>query len=343
MIATDFTPVRRAVIIAFGSALIATSLVAQGGTRSPISIGDYPDVAGIRINFRDRNLGHVNGVNITVWTPYEPMSGRVRGIALGLPVTGAEDITGFATGLLGLGASRDFTGIGIAPVGIGAGNRVKGIVVGGIGVGTGGSLEGVVIGGIGAGAGGDAKGIILGGIGAGVAGRMTGLAAGLIGVGAGGGGKGVILGGVGAGIGGDFEGIGIGGVGIGVGGNVRGLLIGGIGLGVGGTMRGIAIGGIGVGASELIGFAAGGIGVGAHDARALVLTPGFFRIENGGSFRGVSINAAGSMIKGTQHGIVIGLFNYARRLDGMQVGLINIIDESKAHRVLPFVNWGRRD
>jgi hypothetical protein len=114
-------------------------------------------------------------------------------------------------------------------------------------------------------------------------------------------------------------------------------------LGVGGTMRGIAIGGIGVGASELIGFAAGGIAVGAHNARAVVLTAGLLRIENDGSFRGVSINATGSMIKGTQHGLVIGLINYTRRLDGMQVGLINIIDEAKAHRVLPFVNWDRRD
>ena len=55
--------------------------------------------------------------------------------------------------------------------------------------------------------------------------------------------------------------------------------------------------------------------------------------------RGVSLNAAGSHIKGTQHGLVIGLINYARRVDGLQVGLLNIIGDAKQHPVMPLVNW----
>lgn len=119
--------------LVLGTTILAASqatLAAAQGTRSPISIGDYPDVAGIRINFRDSNLGHVDGVNITLWSPYDPSSGRVRGIALGLPMTGAQDISGFGTGIFGVGAGRNFTGLGIAPIGVGAGNRVKGIMVG---------------------------------------------------------------------------------------------------------------------------------------------------------------------------------------------------------------------
>src|SRR6266513_515552 len=69
-----------------------------------IAIGDKPRVNGLRINFRDRKLDRVNGANVTVWSPYEPPSGIVNGFAIGLPATGAKNITGFAVGLLGGGA-----------------------------------------------------------------------------------------------------------------------------------------------------------------------------------------------------------------------------------------------
>src|SRR5687767_15974717 len=59
-----------------------------------LSIGDSRFVRGIRINFRDRNLRRVEGVNITVWSPYEPARGEVKGLALGLPLTGARRIDG---------------------------------------------------------------------------------------------------------------------------------------------------------------------------------------------------------------------------------------------------------
>src|SRR3954468_4829750 len=45
-----------------------------------IAIGDKPRVNGVRINFRDRYLEHVNGVNLTLWSPYEPARGRVSGL-----------------------------------------------------------------------------------------------------------------------------------------------------------------------------------------------------------------------------------------------------------------------
>ena len=71
-----------------------------------IAIGNKPRVTGLRINFRDRNLRKVNGVNITIWTPYEPIAGVVNGLALGLPATGANDVNGALIGLLG-GAGDD--------------------------------------------------------------------------------------------------------------------------------------------------------------------------------------------------------------------------------------------
>src|SRR5688500_17701684 len=70
-------------------------------TVSPICIGDCRRVVGIRLNFRDSRLERVDGINATIWTPYEPMGGVVNGIALGLPATGAGDITGLSLGVFG--------------------------------------------------------------------------------------------------------------------------------------------------------------------------------------------------------------------------------------------------
>src|SRR4051812_17967943 len=64
-------------------------------------IGNKPRVTGLRFNFRDRGLEKVKGLNATIWMPYEPMSGTVEGIALGLPGTGAANIKGLGIGVLG--------------------------------------------------------------------------------------------------------------------------------------------------------------------------------------------------------------------------------------------------
>src|SRR4051812_7338170 len=52
-----------------------------------LSIGDSRFVRGIRLNFRDSRLEEVVGINATIWSPYEPSHGVVRGVALGLPLT----------------------------------------------------------------------------------------------------------------------------------------------------------------------------------------------------------------------------------------------------------------
>lgn len=88
-----------------------------------LGIGDVPRVTGVRLNFRDRDLERVVGLNATLWSPKDDADSlsQVTGIALGLPLTGAGD----------------FEGIGLAIGGIGAGNRLVGIAAGGLGVGAG--------------------------------------------------------------------------------------------------------------------------------------------------------------------------------------------------------------
>ena len=86
-----------------------------------LGIGDVPRVIGLRLNYRDRHLERVDGVNATIWSPYDNGgNGVVRGVALGVPVTGAARIDGVAIGIFGVGARERIRGIGIGALGVGA-------------------------------------------------------------------------------------------------------------------------------------------------------------------------------------------------------------------------------
>jgi hypothetical protein len=335
-----------------------------------LSIGDSRRWTGLRMNYRDSRLDEVNGVNLTLWYPHEDGAGDVNGLAIGLPATGARELTGMGIGVFGFGVERRFTGIGIGGLGMGGGGEMKGIMlaglgmggggdisglavaglgmggggdlngiaIGGLGAGMGGNLTGLFVGGLGAGGGGNIRGIGVGGLGLGAGGNLTGIALGGLGVGAGGHASGLLVGGLGAGVGGDLTGVSIGGLGIGAGGDITGLVIGGLGAGFGGTLRGVGIGGLGVGGSRIRGLAIGGIGVGGQDVKGGVATLGMFRVEGNGRFQGVAV-AGYSQIKGRQDGWTIGLVNYTRELRGVQIGLINIAKSNpKNARVLPLFN-----
>src|SRR6266550_9136025 len=133
-----------------------------------LSIGDSRRVTGVRLNFRDRRMEEVNGVNITVWEPYEVNKGVVRGVALGLPLTGARRISGLGAGIFGVGAGESIHGLALGGIGVGAGEELAGIAVGGIGLGVGKDMRGIGIGGIGMGIGQDLHGLGIGCIGVGI-------------------------------------------------------------------------------------------------------------------------------------------------------------------------------
>jgi hypothetical protein len=359
-------------------AALATALSAQDTHSGPrvrkvLSIGHHPRVDGIRINYRDRDVDLVRGANITIWSPYEDFSGgQVIGAAIGLPLTVAGDIRGVGLGLAGVGAQENMHGIMLGGLGVGAGGDVRGLALGGVGLGAGGDLRGIAVGGIGAGVGGSVRGAAAGLVGVGAGGNVRGIAVGGIGAGIGGDLRGLAVGGIGAGVGGSVRGIAVGGLGVGAGGNVRGITVGGIGVGAGGSIRGISIGGFGVGAGNGIhgitvggigvgtggtasGIAVAGLGVGAprirggaaamivgtENARGVVIAPALFRTERGGRLTGASLSSVNA-IRGTQHGLTIGLVNYAERLQGVQIGAININKgASGPFKVLPIINVGR--
>lgn len=337
-----------------------------------LAIGNKPRVTGLRFNFRDRGLEQINGLNATLWMPYEPITGTVHGVALGLPLTGAANIRGIAAGVFGFGASESLTGIGVAGLGAGVGSSMKGALIAVVGAGIGSDASGLIVGGLGAGVGSEFRGIGVGGLGFGIGSGMRGAAIGGLGVGIGNDMRGVAIGGlgvgvgssarglafsvVGVGVGNDFRGIGIGGVGVGAGGDATGIVVGGVGVGVGRNLTGLAIGGAGIGAGGTIHGAAlaiGGIGAsriegftlslgaGAQTAHAIVVAPLYFKIvstsDMEGEFRGASVFSAWNRIQGTQHGLTIGLLNTARELHGVQIGLINVSDNGGKRLVLPLI------
>ena len=265
-----------------GVLLLALLMVLPAGAQSldltvrdtGISIGDSEEVNGLRINFRDRAMQRVRGINATVWTPRERPGGKVNGVALGLPLTGSGGLSGIGLGLLGISVDSSLTGMVLAGLGAGAGQDIKGIV-------------------------------------------FTGL---------------------GAGAGRDITGIAISGVGVGAGQHMTGVSLSGVAAGAGGTLRGIHAAGIGIGATNVRGIILSGFAAGGHDVYALSMAPGYFKIDHDGRQRGVSI-AAFNRIRGVQEGLTIGIVNWTRQLEGIQIGLINGAGNKKRMRWMPFVNW----
>ena len=307
-----------------------------------LSIGDSRIVNGIRLNFRDDRMQRVTGINATIWSPYPPAGGDVRGLALGLPLTGARNISGIGLGVLGVGADNDFRGLGLGLFGVGAGGDLTGINLGGFGAGAGGNITGITIGGFGAGAGGNVKGLTIGGFGAGAGGNITGIQMGLFGVGAGGNVTGFSFGGFGAGAGGNVKGVTVGGFGAGAGGDITGVTIGGFGAGAGGTLRGLAIGGFGAGAPTVRAVILSIIAAGGHDVEGAIVAPFYFKVEDDrgdpGRMKGISISAY-NRIKGDQFGLSIGLLNFAWELHGWQIGVLNYAGNNpKGLRLLPLFN-----
>jgi hypothetical protein len=95
-----------------------------------------------------------------------------------------------------------------------------------------------------------------------------------------------------------------------------------------------------VGAPRIEGLAAA-LAVGAMDTRALVIAPAYFRIERGGRADGLNLSAF-NHVRGTQGGVAIGIFNYARTLDGLQLGLLNYAaNKPRGTRLLPLLNYAR--
>lgn len=303
-----------------------------------LSIGNSSEWSGIRINYRDSGVQEIRGLNVTVLAPRDPASGTIRGAAVGLLATGAREIHGLGFGLLGVAASDDLTGAMIGGLGAGAGGDITGFAFGGLGLGAGGDITGISFGGFGLGAGGSISGISVGGFGLAAGDDLKGASAALFGMGAGDDMTGFGIAGFGMGAGGSIKGIHLAGFGMGAGDDITGIHLAGFGLGAGGTIKGASAAFFGIGADRLEGLNLAGT-LRARQMVGLALAPAHLRINADGSFHGVGVSAYNE-VRGHTTGLTIGLVNYTRSLNGVQLGLVNVVRENPKHRqVLPIANW----
>jgi len=306
-----------------------------------LSFGNAPRINGLRFNYRDRGLERVNGLNLTLWRPYDTEAhdptGIVNGLAVGLPLTGAGSIHGLGVGLFGVEADASLRGLAVGGLGAGVGEDFTGIGVGGLGVGSGENLRGVAVGGLGVGAGEDIHGVMAGGLGVGAGETLTGLVVGGLGVGAGEDVRGIMAGGLGVGAGENVTGLSVALVGVGAGETITGVAVSGVGLGAGNRMQGVFAAGVGAAAPSIVGLTAGAA-IGSEHYTGMALAPAYFRITDGGRLRGGSVSAF-NHVKGTQRGLTIGLFNFARVLNGVQLGVLNYAGNNPRWlRLLPGLN-----
>ena len=303
-----------------------------------LSFGNSSEFTGLRFNFRDSQVRHIRGINITLWQPRKDnKESVVDGISFGL-IPGGGTLRGVQIGLLGVSAEKMMSGINLGALGVGCGGDVSGINIGGLGVGAGNDMIGINIGGLGMGAGKNLRGINIGGLGAGAGEDIIGVNIGGLGVGASRNAQGINIGGLGAGAGQDMIGINIGGLGLGAGRRLAGINISGFGAGAGQRLTGLTICGFAAGSTEVLGLTIGGFAVGGEFLKGIHLAGGMVHVVRGGQMVGFAASPF-NYFRGSQNGLAIGIVNYAFRVKGVQIGLINFVrDNPKYLKVLPVMN-----
>lgn len=97
-----------------------------------ISIGNSYEFTGLRINFADKNVKIINGLNITFWLKHSKnQDAVVNGISLGvIPTAGTMQFVNL--GLLGVGANNHLNGVSVGGIVIGSGGNINGLSLSGL-------------------------------------------------------------------------------------------------------------------------------------------------------------------------------------------------------------------
>jgi hypothetical protein len=271
-----------------------------------ISIGNSRAVTGVRINLVDHQVERVTGLNLTLWKPKANPGLVVNGAAVGLVGPRAKTINGIALGGLGVYATERLNGVSAGGLIVLSRNEINGIAVGGVAAVAGQRLRGVALGGLAAVGDHGIDGLA-------AAGLLT-LSEGDV--------HGITSAGLGTINEGTFTGINVAGGATFTDGEMRGLNLAGIATVVRGPSRGIQ-GAVGIAAADSL----HGLGIAAGSVRVRYL-------------QGAAVSAWNN-VRGEQRGIAIGIFNYARTLHGVQLGLLNYVRSNpKGLRLLPLFNTG---
>jgi hypothetical protein len=120
---------------------------------------------------------------------------------------------------------------------------------------------------------------------------------------------------------------------------VTGINLSVLAVGAGEHLKGISIAGLGVGAPKVTGLQLALVS-GGNEVRGITIAPAYFRIEgeDAAYMKGLSVSAF-NHIMGDQFGVAIGIFNYAWRVKGFQLGILNHVKSNpKGLRWLPIFN-----
>ena len=285
-----------------------------------LDFGNARRITGIRLNVQDADLDRVNGINVTLWKPREPLSGTVNGLQVGL-LPGSRQVSGIAVGLGGVVTEERARWVTIGGLGAVSNGVIEGIGIGGLGLVADGAIRGIGIGGLGAVSNRDIHGIVVGGLGTVANEDIWGIAVGGLGTVANRDIAGVAIAGLGTVANRDVKGVGAAGLGLVANGSITGIGIGGLAVVANGSMTGLGIGGLAVVANEEVnGIAVAGYSVDSHALTGFAISPY-------------------NRIRGPQRGLVIGIYNSAYELHGVQIGLINRAKNNKPpFKILPLLN-----
>jgi hypothetical protein len=337
-----------------------------GIANTGLSIGNSPRWTGLRINWADRDVERVNGVNLTLWKPPAVRDDQgnsssanpdftMNGVALGLVAPVAARFNGVAAGLGGVIAHEAVNGIALGGIGVVSEGTLNGIVIGGLGVVAERGMSGIHLGGLGLVSEGRMRGINLAGLGTVSDGAMIGINAAGLGLVSEGDMSGVNLGGLGVVADGDLIGVTIAGLGAVSQGGMRGINVGGLALVAEGPVEWVNIGGLAVVSSGGVRGITSALGAVVSDTSITGLSNALYRIE-APEVRGIAValahlradrftgvgTGAYTRIRGVQRGLTVAIYNHANELHGMQIGLLNRADNNSGiARILPILNFHR--
>lgn len=314
----------------------------------------------------DTPSGEVNGISFGI---VGPAAQQMRGLSIGLGgVLAQNSMEGVNIGGLGLVSEGVITGINVAGLGLVAQGSISGISIGGLGLVGQRDMTGLNLAGLGVIQQGTATGINFGGLGVVSQGSLIGINSAVLGLVAQQQMMGVNIGGLGTVAQSDIFGLTIGGLGLVTQGQLAGCSVGGLGTVAQGSIRGLSVGGLGlVSQGAITGLNVAGLGCVAREKiTGVSVTLGMVRSEQGitgitfGGYRltapvitGANLSiawtesaelagftvAAYNRTFGTQRGLVIGLFNHTESLLGVQIGLVNYVENNPSWaRILPFIN-----
>jgi hypothetical protein len=263
--------------------LIKKKGILIGRNHTGLGIGKVDTLKGVRINWRDEGIKHIEGVNLSGWIPKSnphsviqgvglglmPEATQLEGVFVGLVGVSGHSIKGLSAGLVGVGSVNALQGVSLGGLGIASNqSTLSGLQVAGLGIGSAKGIRGVSIAGLGIGSGGDLQGIQMAGLGMGSAsGSIQGINLAGLGIGSASGIQGITIAGVGIGSSGTLSGVSFSGIGTGSK-QIKGLHLAGIGIGAS-TLHGVAIAGVGIGGIELEGVFISGVGIGAKQVKGL--------------------------------------------------------------------------